>query len=1718
MRDSYLPVGSQGLKAVTKAKLGYDPVEIDPEDMVKYAKEKAQLMSSYSVSDAVATYYLYMKYVHPFIFSLCTIIPMNPDDVLRKGSGTLCETLLMVEAANINIIFPNKKSFSAQDFYEGHLIESETYIGGHVEALESGVFRSDLEENFQLDKDVLDELMEQLEDTLKYTIEIENNQSFENVVNFEEVKSEILSKLNELRERPNRKECPNIYHLDVGAMYPNIILTNRLQPSAIVSDEICASCDFNTPDSDCQRPMNWTWKGDFIPATSAEYKLILSQLESERFKPVSENNFNNNNQGNKGQFEKNVYNKSKNKFSSMNTSYNQSNEQKNWKNKYDNKGAGAGDGLVPYAQLPQSQKTQLLTKRLKDYSKKVYGKTHKIKTEQRTGIICQRENPFYVDTVRAFRDRRYKYKDDLKYWKGKLDKAQEQKSIESIQEAVNMNILYDSLQLAHKCILNSFYGYVMRKGARWFSMEMAGIVTHAGSNIIKRAREVVEGIGTPLELDTDGIWTLLPKSFPENFQFNVEIIDTSLSQSSNNEQCSDTQSTEKLSQNDSQKSKIIKKKIVFSYPCVMLNYRVRKEFSNDQYQVKDANTGKYKKFKECSILFEIDGPYRAMILPASIEEGKKLKKRYAVFNKDGSLAELKGFEIKRRGELKLVKLFQSQVFQSFLEGKSKEECYEQVGKVANYWLDILDSKGKNIVEDELISFIECSNNMSRKLEDYGSQKSTAITTAKRLSEFLGAQIVKDKGLACKFIISNQPGVAIVERAIPVAIFHAEKPLRDYYLHKWIKSAKHQGGEMELREIVDWEYYINRLAGAIRKIITIPAAMQKIKNPVPRLPHPAWLVKKINQNNGKQLKLNFQKKQKDEVEDIESLFEEKEGRLGKGIPMVTKRVTSKEKAKEIARAAEEEEEEDILSKPMPDPTQDYDAWLEWNKKKWKLQARSKNQRRGGYSLSNKRQTRPGEDDEEEEDDMEIVSNKRRKLGDDEGEGEENDRSNKTTRKRMIRRTPIKGAKSRTLLNQIDLFYENEWEIIKIEKIENKRGEEVGEYKVWVFISNELYKIQLVVPKVFYINSKIKNPYKIESLPYVQLVNKQLPHSKKNQYLYEFKLNFNDFEKYQKSLQNLLNHPDIEGIYESNTPSLFRIIMKIGCLAKLIPPGDSKNAKNAKNKKTNHSTDRFQLDELEYIKQNENNQKSKNQFNSLSKSKRYMEYSLENQRMNYFKICFIYASSTETRSYYSIFVKHTKEVHFYFISAFPKCSTANLEKMIEATKLGAEGEGFKFNYKFLKSKGEAYYQINQFFQEYKQKNYGATICLFENNQQNQQNQQFYEQCKSLKDNFPIVHLPSNEKDNLFPVFGWEGFCCKLSIQRYVDCFSWFKKQLEFCEFTQIPIGNIFDVDFTLFSMDLFYSRILSTENHLLWTSSSDFPDLGNQMLNKSLFTPFLNYSTSHGNSSEGSEFDSNQSFPIYLKSCFYENISIHLSVKNLPVNTIIQSHHVNDIESLLHSSSSTTLSSSSDNKSKPNAENDTQISDSTPLDESLLCFPAFRVLKQLVNHLTLLLTDTRYSRVCISFPFPFPFLVLIHSIQYAEVLIENIYRWMSSPGSYLYDPAMLTYLHSLMKKIFLQLLAELKSLGCTIIFASYNQVPPFFPPSFLLFLPSLSLPIVLSLSSLLPSFFSSFSLHQTNSISRSFAICWNVTVIFFLLLLLLERTIFLPIFYHPAFLSY
>jgi DNA polymerase epsilon subunit 1 len=239
-RDSYLPQGAQGLKAVTRYKLGYDPVEVDPEDMLRMAQEKPVHMATYSVSDAVSTFYLHEKYVHLFIFSLCTIIPMGPEDVLRKGSGTLCEALLMVQACQKGIICPNKQADSLADFHQGHLLESETYIGGKVECLEAGVYRSDLEYDFDLKPAAFDQLIGNVDRDLRFAIEVEGDKRKEDILNYEEVirmkskrvahvltadrlilihvsisqiRSKIIVELEGLRDRPKRKERPYVYHL-----------------------------------------------------------------------------------------------------------------------------------------------------------------------------------------------------------------------------------------------------------------------------------------------------------------------------------------------------------------------------------------------------------------------------------------------------------------------------------------------------------------------------------------------------------------------------------------------------------------------------------------------------------------------------------------------------------------------------------------------------------------------------------------------------------------------------------------------------------------------------------------------------------------------------------------------------------------------------------------------------------------------------------------------------------------------------------------------------------------------------------------------------------------------------------------------------------------------------------------------------------------------------------------------------------------------------------------------------------------------------------------------------------------------------------------------------------------------------------------------------------------------------------------------------------------
>ncbi|KAK3107356.1 hypothetical protein FSP39_012618, partial [Pinctada imbricata] len=1476
-RDSYLPVGSQNLKAVAKAKLRYNPVELDPEEMCRMASEEPQTLANYSVSDAVATYYLYMKYVHPFIFALCTIIPMEPDEVLRKGSGTLCEALLMVQAYHANIVFPNKQEAVWNKLTDdGHVLDSETYVGGHVEALESGVFRADIPARFRMVPEAFQNLIDKVDCTMKHAIEEEEKIPFDQVTNFDEVCADIVERLSMLRDCPNRLENPIIYHLDVGAMYPNIILTNRLQPPAIVDEATCAACDFNKPGAVCQRKMTWMWRGECMPASRNEYHRIQQQLENEKFPPMF-----------------------------------------------------PGGPPRAFHQLNREEQATAEKKRLADYCRKAYKKVHFTRMEERVATICQRENSFYVDTVRAFRDRRYEFKGLVKVWKRKLSEAEESGDAAEIKRANGMVVLYDSLQLAHKCILNSFYGYVMRKGARWYSMEMAGVVCYTGAHIITKAREIVEQIGRPLELDTDGIWCILPATFPENY-----VVKTTNPK---------------------------KSKVTISYPGAMLNLMVKEFFTNPQYQeLIDPGTLHYSVRSENSIFFEVDGPYLSMILPASKEEGKKLKKRYAVFNFDGSLAELKkpyylyygfyclnqGFEVKRRGELELIKIFQSSVFEAFLKGKTLEECYAAVAKVADYWLDVLFSKAANMPDSELFELIAEKRNMSRTLADYGDQKSTSISTAKRLAEFLGDQMVKDAGLNCHYIISKKPeGAPVTERAIPLAIFQAEPSIKKHYLCKWLKISSAQ--DIDIRDILDWEYYIERLGGCVQKIVTIPAALQQVPNPVPRVPHPTWLHKKLMERNDvfKQKKISeifapAQRKKTTEADasseditqdsqqaprDIEDMGVFKKPTTGMAVSHKRKRVSGDiGDSQRNSQIDGSQTWREILGPPPPmgKTKEERQKWLEYHKKKWDLQAKDRQDRK-------RRRIDYG--------DVPMGT----AIGSSKGLG---------------------GFLRRTARSIMDM----PWQIVQLMETGHP-----GQFKLWALIGNDLHAMKLNVPRIFYVNQR--TPKDGEGAMWKRVV-KTLPRSHPVMNLYEYSVPEDVYVEHINEISADLSSPDIEGVYETQVPLVFRALVRLGCVTTV-------NRDFAKYMQ-GRETDTFDMEHLN--------------FRTLA------QYSyLEPGSM---KHIYLYHHICGSKIMFGLFFPMSKKATVFVVDTVRSDQMPSLVALFNAERNAkmAKGTvdetmlppgGHMFEYKLEKDVRQVYRTIQRMLSAYKDEKRGPTFIAV---QSPQDFQHLTASMPGLGD-FPLVPIHVTDSENLYNVLDWQRVGCRRMLQHYLNVDIIIQSTMDLCRYLHIPVGNM-PKDHTMFGCDLFFARHLYKHNHVLWCSSMERPDLGGKEADDNRLSMELEESSSMEVNNSGT----------------YPTVCVELDLASLAVNTIIESAHVNDQEGASAVSFDTMPQSSLEDM----VQGQGAATYLASYDETALCSVTFRILKSMVQGWVR--DVTTYSNV------------------FADNQIIHFYRWLRSPGALLYDPALRRTLHNMMKKVFLQLIAEFKRLGSTIVYANFNRV--------------------------------------------------------------------------------
>ena len=147
---------------------------------------------------------------------------------------------------------------------------------------------------------------------------------------------------------------------------------------------------------------------------------------------------------------------------------------------------------------------------------------------------------------------------------------------------------------------------------------------------MQRAARLVEQLGLPLELDTDGIWCALPASFPENFE--VCILSSQPAVPSfggsarkwcceclwlkfmhhRSPHCERQAASTDQDPFNAQLRRSGGKPLRISYPCVILNVMVAGNNTNDQYQdLISAETLKYSTSSQMSIEFEVDGPYKA---------------------------------------------------------------------------------------------------------------------------------------------------------------------------------------------------------------------------------------------------------------------------------------------------------------------------------------------------------------------------------------------------------------------------------------------------------------------------------------------------------------------------------------------------------------------------------------------------------------------------------------------------------------------------------------------------------------------------------------------------------------------------------------------------------------------------------------------------------------------------------------------------------------------------------------------------------------------------------------------------------------------------------------------------------------------------------------------------------------------------------------------------
>ncbi|MFX1282471.1 MAG: 3'-5' exonuclease [Promethearchaeota archaeon] len=314
---SYLPKKDLGLKPSVEKKLKIIP--IGREALLNIKSDPVSAVA-YSGSDGYITWKYVREIVLDFFISMGQIFPVPASELLTRRAGSLDDLLIDAEDYKHQII--GRRRVGQNDivsFSPGIVIESLAYTGGLVEAKRPGIWRSDLNYSFKVNKISLRNLKEVIrrviekesnilakkvikeefekhllaelgevkveyaEDPVQFLKEVEVEllrngiphqelkrqlDSIRNIleeissyqpINVEEVTTDILAQIEKLSSLDGITQLKGV-HVDVTSMYPSQIRQYKLQPSGIVSLTKCRMCELYEPDDRCFVEGDWVIK------------------------------------------------------------------------------------------------------------------------------------------------------------------------------------------------------------------------------------------------------------------------------------------------------------------------------------------------------------------------------------------------------------------------------------------------------------------------------------------------------------------------------------------------------------------------------------------------------------------------------------------------------------------------------------------------------------------------------------------------------------------------------------------------------------------------------------------------------------------------------------------------------------------------------------------------------------------------------------------------------------------------------------------------------------------------------------------------------------------------------------------------------------------------------------------------------------------------------------------------------------------------------------------------------------------------------------------------------------------------------------------------------------------------------------------------------------------------------------------------------------------